>query len=111
MPPYTEGQIRDMKEATDPRGALSNQHNSLCSSALSLMMKKNADYACDTDLFRNFRYFGSLGVLVRLSDKLARLRTFEERNTFSVTDESLRDTVMDAINYLIIYYVMKQEPR
>lgn len=93
------------------RAALTNTHHDLCCKALNLMMQKNKDYACETDLFRNFRYFGPLGVLVRLSDKLARLRTFEERDVFSVTDESLRDTIQDAINYLVIYYCMKTEAK
>lgn len=108
----TAGEELTMEEilgSSDPRTQLTITHTQLCQSALALMMKKNQDYACESDLFRNFRYFGSLGVLVRLSDKLARLRTFEERDTFSVTDESLRDTIQDAINYLVIYFCMKTE--
>jgi hypothetical protein len=111
--PVTVGVVRDYINPTPAsnRDALEATHKSLSSNALSLMMKKNQDYACESDLFRNFRYFGPLGVLVRLSDKLSRLRTFEERDTFSVTDESLRDTIEDAINYLVIYYCMKTEAK
>jgi hypothetical protein len=83
-------------------------HRELCEAARELSRRKNEDYACQSDPFRNFRYFGSLGILVRLSDKLARLRSFEERGVFSVTDENLRDTVMDLINYAIIYYAYKK---
>ena len=68
------------------------------------------DYAHEGDIFRNFRYFGGLGILVRLSDKLARLRSFEENGTFAVEDEKLLDTVIDAINYALIYYAYKTEP-
>jgi len=93
----------------EPRTLLYDQHRALCSAALELMLVKNADYASSADPFRNFRMFGGLGVLVRASDKLARLRTFEERETFSVTDESLRDTILDLINYAVIYYAMKKE--
>lgn len=93
----------------NPREKLLVLHNHLCGSARQTMAKKNRDYATDQDVFRNFRMFGGLGILVRASDKLARLRTFEERDTFSVTDESLRDTIEDLINYAVIYLAYKQE--
>lgn len=96
-------------DPSDPRGGLYEGHSLLCNDALDLMMRKNEDYACKSDPYRNFRTFGTLGVLVRLSDKLSRLRSFEENNTFAVEDEKLVDTIQDAINYLVIYYQMKQE--
>lgn len=82
-------------------------HNELVTEAWDLMKTKNADYAGESDPFRNFRRYGTLGVLVRLSDKIARLETFHERGEFSVKDESLRDTVRDIINYAVIFYAMK----
>lgn len=91
------------------RQQLLDLHSNLCRGARETMAKKNQDYATDQDVFRNFRMFGGLGILVRASDKLARLRTFEERDTFSVTDESLRDTIEDLINYAVIYLAYKQE--
>lgn len=84
-------------------------HEKLGKQARELMTAKNHDYAVEQDVFRNFRTFGTLGVLVRLSDKLARLRSFEENNKFAVTDEKLIDTILDTINYAVIYYAMKQE--
>lgn len=93
------------------RADLYQAHETLSTEALELMTRKNQDYACQADPYRNFRSFGSLGVLVRLSDKLSRLRSFEENGTFAVADEKLRDTVLDAINYLVIYYQMKQETK
>lgn len=67
------------------------------------MEMKNKDYGADSDPFRNFREFGLLGILVRLSDKLARLRTFTERGELSVKDESVTDTIIDARNYLVLF--------
>lgn len=84
-------------------------HKELTSAAKDTMVKKNNDYAAESDVFRNFRYFGLLGVLVRMSDKLSRLRTFEERRFLSVTDESVKDTIEDLINYSVIFYAMSQE--
>jgi hypothetical protein len=77
-------------------------HQALASEALELMKKKNQDYATGNDPFRNFRTFGELGILVRMSDKIARLRTFLERGEFSVTDESCRDSILDLINYSVL---------
>jgi hypothetical protein len=84
-------------------------HEKLGKQARELMAAKNHDYSTESDVFRNFRAFGTLGVLVRLSDKLARLRSFEENNKFAVSDEKLIDTILDTINYAVIYYAMKQE--
>src|ERR1700733_11930416 len=79
-------------------------HDSLCKEAKNLMIQKNHDYAAEGDPFRNFRLFGALGILVRMSDKLARLRTFEETKSFAVKDESARDTVLDLINYSVLLH-------
>lgn len=85
------------------RDKLYRLHLDTCGNARELMKTKNEDYAVADDPYRNFRTFGRLGILVRLSDKLARLRTFEERGTFSVADENVKDTVQDIINYAILY--------
>ena len=90
-----------------PRADLLQRHEELCAYARKIMEKKNQDYGADGDPFRNFREFGTIGILVRLSDKLARIRTWEERGQFAV-DETLQDTVLDAINYLILYLAMKE---
>ena len=78
-------------------------HKKLAHKALSLMSKKNADYAAQNDPYKNFRTFGRFGILVRLSDKLSRLQTFEERGRFSVKDESVEDTALDILNYVVLY--------
>jgi hypothetical protein len=100
--------LSDIKKTSTEAELLFDAHINLCSEALNLMEKKNKDYACQEDPYRNFRTFGTLGVLVRLSDKFSRLQSFEETAVFAVQDEKLRDTIMDAINYLVIYYQMKQ---
>ena len=79
-------------------------HESLCEEARTLMKAKNADYAALDDPFRNFRLFGELGILVRLSDKLARLRSFLENGKLEVTNETVRDTVLDIINYSVLFH-------
>lgn len=107
--PLPEGYIENGVALYSKRDQLLARHVLLCDAARRTMAKKNEDYATNEDVFRNFRAFGGLGILVRISDKLARLRTFEERDMFSVSDESLRDTIEDLINYAVIYLAYKQE--
>ena len=84
-------------------------HDEVTSEARTLMVAKNADYAHGKDAFRNFRRHGGLGVLVRRSDKLARLESYEERGDFKVKGEGLEDTVRDIVNYAVIYLGLKRE--
>lgn len=84
-------------------------HEELAGKARDIMTAKNHDYAHEGDVFRNFRRYGTFGVLVRLSDKLARLDSFEENEEFAVANEKLEDTIVDIINYAVIYLAMKQE--
>jgi len=84
-------------------------HERITNEARGLMKAKNEDYAHGADPFRNFRRHGPFGVLVRLSDKIARLDSFEERGEFSVQSEGLEDTVKDIINYATIYLALKRE--
>lgn len=69
---------------------------------LEITTKKNNDYGGTADPFKNFREFGALGILVRMSDKFARLRTaIEEQRKFEV-DESIEDTAIDLANYSLL---------
>ena len=74
---------------------------------LELVQAKNRDYASDQDPFANFRMFGELGFLVRMSDKLMRVKQIFEQGKISVKDESIKDTLMDLSNYsnLLIAYL------
>ena len=93
------------------REQLLELHRQVSEQSREVMTKKNHDYAHEGDVFRNFRYFGGLGILVRLSDKLARLRSFEENGVFKVEDEKLLDTIVDMLNYSVIYLAFKTEDR
>lgn len=47
--------------------------------------------------------FGALaGVVVRMHDKMARLRNFAERDTTEYDDEGIHDTLVDISNYAMI---------
>jgi hypothetical protein len=93
-------------------------HESLCKEALELMKKKNHDYAGKggAEPFANFTRTESMGVtttekgmLVRMTDKMSRLSSFTESGTFAVSDEKLLDTILDMINYSVLFYCYMQE--
>lgn len=72
-----------------------------------LVHKKNADYATSTDPFQNFRNASAVGVsperaiLVRIMDKISRISNLIDKEA-QVKDETMEDTIHDAINYLAI---------
>ena len=72
-----------------------------------LITAKNKDYSKEDDALSNFRKsesFGikaSQGIMVRLSDKMARIENLLVKDT-SVEDENIVDTIHDAINYLAL---------
>jgi hypothetical protein len=86
------------------RDELLAHHRVLSDKARELMANKNHDYASTADPFRNFRRHGLQGILVRLSDKLARLESFVENGTLHVKDETILDTLLDIQNYSILFY-------
>jgi hypothetical protein len=61
--------------------------------ALELFIKKNADYG---DAFATF---GTIGVLVRIEDKIKRCISISNKKINLVDDETLRDTLIDLHNY------------
>lgn len=102
------------------RSELLQNHERLCSLARDLMKRKNADYAGKKgdEPFANFTRCQAMGVcsteqgfLVRLTDKMSRLSSFVDAGVFEVKDESLEDTVVDIINYVILFqsYVQSQK--
>lgn len=99
------------------KNQLSQLHNELCNDALKLMLKKNADCAGDTDPFANFR--GSniynvppeIGILIRIGDKLKRVESLVRAGNLQVKDQSVRDSIVDIINYAVLLYGMTDEQK
>ena len=61
--------------------------------ALELFKRKNADYG------DSFSKYGIIGILIRINDKIQRSITITSNGINLVTDESLRDTLLDLHNY------------
>ena len=78
------------------------EFKALTAKMLEITTAKNNDYGGASDPFKNFRSFEELGILVRISDKMARLKTaIVEKRKFEV-DESLKDTALDLANYALL---------
>lgn len=95
---------------------LLEHHKKITSNGLDILVKKNSDYSgIAGDVFANFRNAKMLNlkpekaILVRLMDKMSRLNTFIDRENFLVNEESFQDTVVDAVNYLVILSAMVSE--
>lgn len=91
-------------------------HTQLNAAGLEIMKKKNHDYTQGSgDPFKNFRASEVLGVpdflgiLVRMQDKMQRIRTFGERGKLEVDGEGLLDAVVDIRNYAVLVYALMTE--
>jgi hypothetical protein len=70
---------------------------------LELFKKKNKDYG------DSFAEYGSIGVLIRIGDKLKRLQTIEKNKINLVEEESVRDTLIDLFNYSAMAIMLLDE--
>ena len=95
-------------------------YDAIVKSAKLLCDSKNVDYAQLEEPFSNFEMVESLkicntstGILVRISDKIARIENLQERNSeAAVVEEQVEDTMLDLINYSIIllsYYMYNKD--
>lgn len=62
--------------------------------------QKNADY--DNSFHHTVERFGLVAALVRVTDKMERVKRLQKCEA-QTKDESLRDTVSDALNYLLMF--------
>ena len=75
-------------------------HKNICDSLNDLYKKKNQDYG---DSFsKSYKEYGLTMSLIRLEDKLNRLKSLNKNGNAQVKDESIQDTLMDLANYAIM---------
>jgi len=79
------------------------EYKSIQKEAIELFEKKNADYG---DAFAEY---GTIGVLVRIGDKIKRLQSIEKNKISLVRDERLRDTLIDLHNYSAMAMMLLEE--
>lgn len=71
--------------------------------ALDVFTKKNKDYG------DSFATYGTIGVLVRIGDKISRSVSVSNSGVNLVKDETLRDTLLDLHNYSAMALMLLDE--
>lgn len=71
----------------------------LCKSMIETYIKKNHDYGNSFD--KSLDRFGIVAAIVRIGDKMNRIESLTGKKA-QVTDESIRDTLMDMANYCVM---------
>lgn len=82
-------------------------HRQICSRLTKTYKDKNSDYG---DSFVKVREEFPNAILIRLSDKLNRLKTLYSGKERMVQDESVIDTLLDLANYCIMEIIEIQMP-
>lgn len=76
---------------------------SICQEMIDLQKRKNKDYGDSFGML--FKEFGLTSSVIRLSDKLNRLKQLNLNNEQQVKDESIEDTLIDLACYSIMTIV------
>lgn len=89
---------------------------SMARAELEVMKAKNADYTAGSDdPFANFRLaeiFGvpaEIGLLIRMLDKIQRIRAFLADGKLAVASEPVDDAIADCRNYLVLLQGLIEE--
>lgn len=112
-----KGELLGIKEASmRNQHDLLKYHEEMCNNARALMKAKNTDYARD-EIFGNLDVCERVGlcsteygIIIRIFDKLSRLKNVLAMGEGFVKDESIEDTIVDLINYSVLM-AAKQEQR
>lgn len=80
-----------------------NRLEELMDELLETFVAKNEDYG---DSFADsFKEFGITSAVVRMNDKMNRIKSLSKKGGRQVKDESLRDSLMDLANYALMTVV------
>ncbi len=73
--------------------------------SFELFKKKNSDYG------NAFEEFGTIGILIRMNDKIKRAVNITNSNITLINDENLRDTLVDLHNYCALAVVLMDKEK
>ena len=83
------------------------RHKAICDELNALYVRKNHDYG---DSFHiSFKEEGMAMPRIRLGDKLNRFKALTTSGSQQVSDESVRDTLIDLANYAIMTILEMEE--
>jgi len=73
------------------------KHKEICDELREIYRRKNQDYG---DSFaKSHEEFGEIAGVIRMSDKMERMKSLVKKDERLVDDENFEDTVRDIVNY------------
>ncbi len=75
-------------------------HKELLDTMHEVYVKKNHDYG--DSVHETYERYGMTSFLVRMEDKMNRIRTLDKADDVKVSDERMEDTLLDLANYAIL---------
>lgn len=75
-------------------------HSNICDELNDMYCKKNRDYG--NSVHETYLKYGMTSFLVRMEDKLNRIKTLTEGDKQYVEDEKVQDSLKDLANYAIL---------
>ena len=95
---YTgEGQSRVLSQG---KASDKEIHEKMCTEIHHMFTEKNKRYG--NSFSEQFEEFGILSLIIRLNDKMNRLKTLTKDPSIGVLDESIEDSLKDLANYAIM---------
>ena len=82
-----------------------NKFREIQDEAFELFKKKNTDYG------NAFEVFGTIGILVRMNDKIKRAMNINDKQLSLVDNESLKDTLIDLHNYSALAIILLEKTK
>lgn len=76
---------------------------------ITLSNAKGHDYGEIEDSLYNLRMFGVYGIVVRLHDKMCRLKSLMQNGSYAVKGETIEDTFIDIANYCMLALILAEE--
>ena len=80
-----------------------DKYDSISNEARNIFLNKNADYG------DSYKDYGVIGILSRVNEKIKRGLNIEKNKINMVADETIRDTLLDLMNYAILGLIVLDE--
>ena len=79
---------------------MTNRFKQITDEMVKLYEKKSSDYGNSTH--DTYMKYGAVAYLVRMEDKINRVRSLTQNNNQKVEDEKIHDSLVDLANYSIL---------
>ena len=79
---------------------MTNRFKQITDEMVKLYEKKSSDYGNSTH--DTYMKYGAVAYLVRMEDKINRVRSLTQNNNQKVQDEKIHDSLVDLANYSIL---------